>query len=475
MPDPKQLTTDLANGVRFRELMKNRVLYDPDDNMWFVWDGMRWRRVSARSEARIRELAREVVLSIDSEVARTVDDTMRDSLRKWATESQSNARMSAMIAAAKAERELWVKSSDFDRDPYILNCTTGEVDLRTGKCSAHDPTHRITALVPVAYNPTAKAPEFAKALQRAFASDPSGDSARFFSLALGYSLRGHNPEQIAFFVTGETNTGKSLSLEVVADVLGDDYADATIKRSVIAKNRYGQGASDTDLNKLENRRFTAVTEAALALDIDEDSFKTLTGSSVASLRKLYGERFKATVTWTLFVAANEMPNIERWEPAVGRRMVVFDSGPTIPEAQRDTGLKARILATEREGILALLIAESVRYEFEVTKHRHVFNTTQAPAAVRDATVAVEQSNDHVSAFIRNRMEFAPGFEVRKSAAYNAYKATREGRGHSAQSFNKAVLKYASAEGHHFVDATDRKLLGVQLRQIDFSDVTDSYL
>lgn len=475
MGDPKQRNTDIANGVRFRQLMKNRAAFDPGSGTWFVWDDRRWRRVSPRSMPLVRALAREVVLSIDLEVSRADDDTERKVLRDWALQSQSNARVSAMIAAAEAERSLWVDMGEFDTNPTLLNCLNGTVDLRTGELRPHDPSDKITTLVEHCYDPQANAPKFCAALQRAFAKDATGDTARYFLMALGYSLRGHNPEQVAFFAVGDTNTGKSLTLEVTAEVLGSDYADATIKRTVLSRNKYGNGASDTDLNKLRGRRFAAITEASLALDLDEDAFKSHTGSSLFSLRLLYGERFTVPLTWTFFVAANEMPNIERWEPAVGRRMVVFDSGPTVPEHERDLNLREAILTGEAEGVLAALVAGSVRYEYERSRLGHVFNVKNAPAAVRDATAEVERASDHATDFIRNRLDFAPSNRMSKTAGFNAFKEWR-GRdvpaGHTAQSFNKAILRYAEAEGIAYVAAQGRNLFGVQVRPLTLADMAE---
>lgn len=476
MADPKHRDTDIANGVRFRELMRYRANYDPDTDTWFLWDSMRWRRIPGRSDARVRELAKEVVLSIDLEVTREANDQVRDDLRNWAKQSQSNARMSAMILAAKAERELWVKTTDFDLDPYLLNCLNGTVDLRTGAVKPHDPQDRITSLVPVAYDPNAGEPTlFLRTLRRAFAKDTTGLAASYMLLAMGYGLRGDNSEQVSFFIEGDTNTGKTTVLEAVAEVLGDDYADCTIKPRVLAKNKYGQGAADTDVNKLRGRRFAAITEAAASLSIDEDAFKGLVGSGFASLRMLYGERFTVPVTWTLFVAANEAPIVDRWEPAIARRMVVFDSGPTVPEAERDTSLKHRIVSEEKSQILSLLVAQSVTYENLYRDHGAHFNKTHAPAAVRDATIRVEASNDHIAQFIRDRLEFDPSYVFHhKPSLFKAYTESRPGgQGHTKQSFYKSLLKWAHENDLTYVSADDRKLYGLRLRERSLAELNAS--
>lgn len=476
MTDSKYRDTDLANGVRFRELMKGRVLYDPDTDTWFLWDDRRWKRVNGKSEARVRELAREVVLSIDLEVARETNDQTRNDLRAWAKQSQSNARLSAMIAAAKAESSLWVTTAEFDTDPNLLNCMNWTIDLRTGAGKAHDPSDKITSLVPVSYDPNAGEPTlFLKTLNRAFAKDQTGQAAQYMLMAMGYGLRGNNSEQVAFFIEGDTNTGKTTVLEAVAEVLGQDLADCTIKPRVLAKNKYGQGAADTDVNKLRGRRFAAITEAAASLSIDEDAFKSLVGSGFASLRMLYGERFTVPVTWTLFVAANETPTVDRWEPAIARRMVVFDSGPTVPEPERDTSLKHRIVTEEAEQIVALLVRKSVEYERAYRDHGSHFNKTHAPSAVRDATVRVEDSNDHVAQFIRERLEFDPSYVINhKPSLYKAYTDGRpNGQGHTKQSFYKSLLTWAHANEHAFVSVDDRKVYGVRLRERTLEELAAS--
>lgn len=477
MADSKLRNTDISNGVRFRVHMRDRARFEPGKGGgWYIWDGMRWQRQDPRDTTRVRVLAKEVVRSIDDEVTRAEDDAERKMLRDWAAKSQSTQRINAMVTEAEAEEELHVERKEFDTNPDLVNCLSGTIDIRTGVLKPHDPDDMITHLVPVHYNPNATAPQFLSTVQRAFANDHSGESWQYFLLAMGYALRGHNEEQVAFFTLGDTNTGKTTVLEAANEILGTDYSDATIRTAVLSKNSFGKGAADTDTNKLNGIRYALMTEA-VTLDLEEESFKSLTGSGVASLRWLYGERVTVPVTWTFFVAGNEDPKIEKWDPAIGRRIVAFDSGPTVPPEERISGLKRRIVEDEAEGVFATLIAASVRYEQKKLElGGQVFTPQHMPAPVREATMRLEHDGDHLTQFVVDRLEFEPGYEVLKSTAYKSFKATRPNgaSAHSAQSFNKAVLAHAQRHGLVYVDSDTRKLYGVRLRPLSVEEMVPSY-
>ncbi|MBH0053771.1 hypothetical protein I6E74_06245 [Salinibacterium sp. SWN139] len=474
MSESKLRTTDIANGIRFRELMRDRVLYDPDTDIWFLWDTRRWMRVSGRSDARVRELAKEVVFTIDDEVAREQNESIRDSLRDWAKQSQSSARISAMLSAAKAERELWVSASEFDTIPYLLNATNGTVDLRTSTLSPADPKQKITRLVPYPYEPQEKAPRFEALLNRMVACDATGRTGAFMRKAIGYSMLGRNPEQVAFLIEGETNTGKSQVLETVAAVLGSEYATSTIKPEVIAKSQYGPHT--TALDKLAGKHFTAITEAAQGLDVDEYAIKSLTGSGSASMRALWSNERDVPVTWTLFVAVNEdSVNIERWEPAIARRLIVIKSGPTVPVEERILGLKEHIVENEARGVLAVLIRGAREYHQDLAAMSKVFTLEHVPAAVRNAMLEAERRYDHVAAFVRDWCEFdenayTPTSDV--SAKYHSLRpnAPKKGPGTlSSQALFRRIESVAKGMGHGNVRRDGRYLVGLRLRESSLSD------
>src|SRR6266446_10724967 len=64
------------------------------------------------------------------------------------------------------------RPTDFDRDPFVINCQNGTLNLRTGELRPHNPADMLSKIVPVAYNPAATCPSWLAFLDRIFAGNP---------------------------------------------------------------------------------------------------------------------------------------------------------------------------------------------------------------------------------------------------------------------------------------------------------------
>jgi len=93
------------------------------------------------------------------------DQEHRGELIKHALESESSARLSAMLTIGQAM--LPVATEQLDRDPDLLNVDNGTLDLRTGALRPHDRRDWITRLAPVPYDPAATCPRWDAFLHRA--------------------------------------------------------------------------------------------------------------------------------------------------------------------------------------------------------------------------------------------------------------------------------------------------------------------
>ena len=98
------------------------------------------------------------------------------------------------------------------------------------------------------------------------------------------------------------------------------------------------------------------------MDLDEAVVKNLTGASVIAMRGLHrAKEIQALVTWTLIVGTNEEPNVEKWDDAIGRRIVKIPSGPSLDPSEVDLDLESKIINGEVEGVLAWLVAGAMEW------------------------------------------------------------------------------------------------------------------
>src|SRR5688572_19911770 len=57
------------------------------------------------------------------------------------------------VTRDSTESEIAVVPDDLDTDPFLLNCTNGTLDLRTGQLLVHDPAQLITKVTAAAHHP----------------------------------------------------------------------------------------------------------------------------------------------------------------------------------------------------------------------------------------------------------------------------------------------------------------------------------
>lgn len=420
-------TTDVGNAYRFADRFSGQVRWNLDANVWLVSDGKRWE-VRA-DDVLVQGLAKDAALFIAEEAATIIDDDARRAYLRWAAKSMDAARIKATVTLAKTMQALHVRAEDLDRDPNLLNAWNGTIDLTTGNLRPHDPADLITKLVKVNYVPGAHGPLWQGLLQRATLVDPTGETARFIELVLGYMLFAGNPENKIFFLIGPGGTGKSQVVEIPMMVLGEDYAWAG-KPSLLTKGK--NDAHTEEVAVLEHKHYLVVNETDGAMTTDEAALKTFTGSKRMPVRSLYGRQRMAQVRATIIIATNEAPRIEKFDDAIGRRLIIIASGPPLgPMDKKDVHLADKILATEAESVLASMVAGAVRWSKLSQQNGSgaagpsaaVFDTN-LPAAVQIQTAGFAHDNDPVIEFVDEYLEFGEGFSEPNRNIDDAYGRSR---------------------------------------------------
>ena len=175
---------DTDNAQRFALRCADRILYTPGKG-WLVFDGKCWK---PDSFLQCMELAKLTARLIADEAQHLPDDQAKAARRRFSDSSLSKGSLERMIDLAKSL--VMVDDSKLDADPWLLNTTSGTIDLRTGDCEDHDPRDLLTKSAPVAADPMAKCPQFKKFLRHI----TGGDRAlmKYVKKCAGYSLTGSN-------------------------------------------------------------------------------------------------------------------------------------------------------------------------------------------------------------------------------------------------------------------------------------------
>lgn len=277
-----------------------------------------------------------------------------------------------------------------ERSPGRLNLANGTLDLATLQLRPHARSDLITYALADPWEPRAVAPRFWSLLSGVCGHD--GEVSGFLLKCLGYSLLGDNREQKIFFIAGPSGSGKSVLLHVVSEVLGP-----LAHRSgsdLICVVRHGRNARTE--NSVRGTRLVVITETSKFMNIDEAQLKQMTGEPVISVNQHYAKaELKTPVTWTIWVATNDMPALLNYDMAMRRRILVIPGGPGRAELDMDPHMAAKILSTERQGVLALLARGCAEYFRS--------GLLDVPWAVREATELYAAEQNTVANFVADTM------------------------------------------------------------------------
>lgn len=375
-------TTDVANAKRLIALHGDDLRFCHLWHKWLVWDGQRWRPDASGTVERLaKDAARTIYLEVHAEEE---DNDERKRLASWAVQSESAARIKAMIELARSERGVPVQPEELDADGMLLNCENGTIDLRTGKLREHRRDDLLTKLAPVDFDADAVAPLWAEFLETVLAGH--ADLIAFVQRAVGYSLTGDVSEHVLFILNGPGANGKSTFVEAVGYTLGD-YAKSAAPGLLLATRG---DRHPTELADLRGGRFVYTAEVAEGRALNEELVKKLTGGDTMKARRLYQDFSEFPPTHKLWLAVNHLPKIKGVELAIWRRIRLVPFDVTIRPRERDRHLLEK-LKGEAPGILAWAVRGCVDW-------RKRGKLGLSPE-VRDATKAYRAESDLVGAFI----------------------------------------------------------------------------
>src|ERR671911_1903356 len=392
------MRTDLGNAERFVDAHRDHVLWCPARKAFLVWDGNRYRW---DERAEVLKLAHKAARSIFHEAVHAEDEAEQKTITKWALASQNESRLNAMLSQAKPY--LAVGMEELDRDPWLVNCQNGTLDLRTGKLKDHDPGDRITKIVPVDYDPDAPAPRFNQFLKEALVDDAL---IKFVKRYSGYTLTGITRERLLAILYGVGKNGKTTLTELLHEVLGD-YARNTDVETLLIKRYQGVG---NDVAALKGARFVSAAEVEKGRRLAESKVKQLTGRDTVTARFLFGENFDFKPEFKLWLSTNNKPVIQGTDDAIWDRIRLIPFTQRFDGDRQDPKLPEKLRA-EMPGVLAWMVEGCLEWQ------EHGLGE---PESVREATEQYRAEMDTLAAFIEDRCVVRPDAVAPATPLYKEY-------------------------------------------------------
>ena len=392
------MRTDLGNAERFVDSHRDRVLWCPARKAFLVWDGKRYRW---DERGQVVKLAHQTARNVFHEAAATEDADEQKAITKWAGASQNESRINAMLSQAKPY--LAVGMEELDRDPWLVNCQNGTLDLRTGRLKNHDPADRITKIVPVDYDPEAPCPRFERFLEEALVD---GALIKFVKRYSGYTLTGVTRERLLAILYGFGKNGKTTLVELLHEALGD-YARNTDVETLLIKKYQGVG---NDVAALKGARFVSAAEVEKGRRLAESKVKQLTGRDTVTARFLFGENFDFKPEFKLWLSTNNKPVIQGTDDAIWDRIRLIPFKQRFEGRRADPKLPDKLRA-ELAGVFAWMVEGCLEWQ----EHG-----LEEPETVTEATNQYREEMDTLAAFLDETCVVGAAHRVLAERLYQRY-------------------------------------------------------
>lgn len=394
---PDLLLTDLGNADRFAARFEKQLIYSPAIGGYGEYRAGRYGRDDLGKRF---ELAKSVPLEFMVE-AGTIAAADQDTAKKYAKHGIASAarpRLESMVALAHSDPRIAVASEDLDGDPYLFNCATGTIDLRTGELRPHDHADRLTKISPVRYQEGAGCPTWHKFLQEIL---PEPELQAFMRRWFGWCLTGVVNAEVLPIFYGTGANGKSTMVNVLLELLGD-YGMQAPQDLLMVKRR----EHPTELADLHGRRLVASAEIEEGVRLNESLVKQLTGRERVRARYMRQDFFEFDPTHKLVLLTNHKPTIRGSDKGIWRRLKVVPFEVTIADADQDKHLADKLRA-ELPGILAWAIEGCLEWQRDGLGE---------PQKVRDASAEYQSEQDVIGAFLDECCEV-----VEDDAVYTLFK------------------------------------------------------
>ena len=364
----RQPYTDAGNAERLLLLHRDGLRYVAETKQWSFYDGLRW---TADTTGAVRRFAVDAMRQTHRQAATIEDSDQRKTLERHARNSEQARAVRDGLSMAQCFAGTTVSVTEFDRRPFLLNCTNGTIDLETGRLLPHRRSDNLAKLCPQRYDPSAECPTFLRFLAAAMgdregASDGQVEQAHtrihYLHKAVGMSLTADVSEKLVFCLFGPTDTGKTTFLNAIRFALGGDYAGQVLIDSLMANTRQSDNNSKADLVDLLGKRFVTTSEAEASQRLAEGRLKYLTQGAYSRIKaaRKYENPIEFTATHKIWLDANERPQIRTSDSSVWERLKPIPFECPVTGGERDSKLPAKLQA-EAVGILAWAVQGCERW------------------------------------------------------------------------------------------------------------------
>jgi putative DNA primase/helicase len=355
---------------------------------------------------------------------------------------------------------MYKSATEFDTHNDLLCVTNGVLNLKTMKLLPHDPKYLMRTMSNVHYDVGAKSLKWDAFLDDVFGNDE--ELRGYVQRAVGYTLSGNNLEKAFFILKGESNSGKSVFLNVIGHILGGFYKKANIETFL---QKSTMGGARPDLASMMNKRVVVASETNEGDRFDEKLIKDITGGEPLTCRDLYKGEVTYQPMFKIWLSTNVLPVVRDDSNGVWNRVKVVSFNNVVPSEKMDVHLtdKLRLDAT---GILNWCVAGYQMY---------LEDGLVEPVTLTDQVASYREENDLFGSFITDCFILNKTSKIERMAAFDIFndwclKTKSYQRGMSNRKFYKKIrdkgFNESRAVDTRYFDGLAVKVGNSAVKQVD---------
>jgi P4 family phage/plasmid primase-like protien len=395
---------------------------------WYGWTGTHYQEI-AESDLR----AAIALVARDRATAAATHRTPAPLVTRAVVSNALQALAALTLVPAGVELPAWLAK---DSRGEVLAMENGLVSvdrlLRNAPAtlSDHSPEWFSTTVLPYSYVPGATAPRWEAFLVEIFAGDPS-----LIAVAqelFGYLLLPDNSMQRFFILTGEGANGKSVLLDVLTQLLGENNV------SHVPLELFGQRFQ---LHSTLHKSANICTEIGEIDRIAEGLLKAFTSGDRMHFEEKGKNPIAARPTARLVFSTNQLPQFRDRSSGIWRRMTLIPCDVVIPPERQDPRLGEK-LKEELPGIF-LWAVEGLRR----LRARGAFTRARAADAAKEE---YRLESNPARAFLTEVLVESAGAVLPCQTLYDRYRRWCDERGVpplAAPQFGKEVRRAFPLSAH----------------------------
>ena len=231
--------------------------------------------------------------------------------------------------------------------PPVINCTNGEIWIAEDgniELRRHRPDSYLRHCLDVAYEDTAKCPEYDRAVQGIFASaDKPGELVRHWNEFVGYVIQPRRHIPVIMILLGGGDNGKTVLIRTLIRLLGTSLVEAQ-RVDNLEKNRFAMGSLFGKLLYVDD-------DVRAGARLPDGILKTISEAKEVTGEEKYKPPFNFTVRTVPVLLCNNIPSLADLSHGMLRRLQVIPFDRTFTDDDKDTTLFDRIWTNELPGVL----------------------------------------------------------------------------------------------------------------------------